>query len=190
MVVICLLDQHIGAGLDLWVLPLEGYLIFFKPPYIFAQLRRVKIFWKLPHACWYPFFLDWNETKAVSREEILNCSSRSCLPTSCWEQEDSALIDRVPLDEGWFPVVLYRHKRLWLLQWLVWPHLNWQLSLELWIRCLEKLPWHWLCRIVLIFRFSSSFLISNNKLLSCRNNWTSSGKPMLDLVLPFIILCV
>lgn len=32
----------------------------------------------------------------MSREEILNCSSRSYLLTSCGEQEDSALIIRVP----------------------------------------------------------------------------------------------
>lgn len=120
----------------------------------------------------FSFLLNWNGTKAVSREEILKCSSRSCPLTSCWEQEDSALTDRVPgvipmpLDEGSFPVVLYTIKET--LAAAVAGVATSQLAAV--VGTMDSLSGEVTMALIVQnsvnIRFSSSFLISNNKLLS------------------------
>jgi len=109
------------------------------------------------------------------------------LPTSCWEQKDSTWIVRlpgvipIPLDKGWFPVVLYRHKRDFGITVTVIATITisataatvasvaiYQLAavvgtVGLWIHSGEVAT---ALAIALIFRFSWSFFISTNKLFS------------------------
>ena len=68
--------------------------------------------------CFSPFTVVWKVSNKQEEDKKLNCSSRVCVFTNCWEYEDDVVVVRIPgivpmplNDEGKLPVILYHHKR-------------------------------------------------------------------------------